>query len=111
MSAGRVRALATTGAERNPGLPGLPTIAETVPGYELTQSWGIVAPAATPQAVLRRASEEIVAAMALPDVRERVLKMGAVPAGDSPQAFGAFMARERERLSEVITKSGIVLTD
>ena len=111
MSAGRVRALATTGAERNPSLPELPPIADTVPGYEITQSWGIVAPAATPQPVLRRIGEEVVRAMALADVKERVLKMGAVPAGDSPQAFEAFMARERQRLGDVIAKSGIVLAD
>ena len=111
MSAGRVRALATTGAERNPALPELPPIADTVPGYEITQSWGIVAPAATPQPVLRRIGEEVVRAMALADVKERVLKMGAVPAGDSPQAFEAFMARERQRLGDVIAKSGIVLAD
>ncbi len=111
MNAGRVRALATTGIERNPSLPDLPPIADTVPGYEITQSWGVVAPAATPQPVLRRANEEIVSAMKLADVRERVLKMGAVPAGDSPQAFEAFMARERQRLAEVITKSGIVLSE
>jgi tripartite-type tricarboxylate transporter receptor subunit TctC len=111
MSAGRVRALATTGTERNPGLPELPPIADTVPGYEITQSWGLVAPAATPQAILRRANDEVVKAMGLADVRERVLKMGAVPAGDSPQAFEAFIARERERLAQVITRSGIVLAD
>ena len=111
MNAGRVRALATTGAERNPSLPDLPPIADTVPGYEITQSWGIVAPAATPQPVLRRANEEVVKVMAQADVRERVLKMGAVPAGDSPQAFAAFMSRERERLAQVIIKSGIVLAD
>jgi tripartite-type tricarboxylate transporter receptor subunit TctC len=111
MNAGRVRALATTGTERNPSLPDLPPIADTVPGYEITQSWGVVAPAATPQPVLRRANQEIVKAMTLADVRERVLKMGAVPAGDSPQAFEAFMARERRRLADVITKSGIVLSE
>jgi tripartite-type tricarboxylate transporter receptor subunit TctC len=111
MNGGRVRALATTGAERNPSLPELPTIAEVVPGYEITQSWGLVAPAATPQAVVRRLSDEAVRAMSAADVRERVLKMGAAPAGDSPQAFEAFMARERERLGEVIAKSGIVLAD
>jgi tripartite-type tricarboxylate transporter receptor subunit TctC len=111
MNGGRVRALATTGAERNPSLPELPTIAEVVPGYEITQSWGLVAPAATPRGVVRRLSDEAVRAMSVADVRERVLKMGAVPAGDSPQAFEAFMARERQRLGEVIAKSGIVLAD
>jgi tripartite-type tricarboxylate transporter receptor subunit TctC len=111
MNGGRVRALATTGAERNPGLPNLPTIADTLPGYEISQSWGIVAPAGTPPAVLKRLSAEIMKAMSLPDVKERVLTTGAVPVGDTPEAFAAFMAKERQRLGEVITKTGIELKD
>jgi tripartite-type tricarboxylate transporter receptor subunit TctC len=111
MNAGRVRALATTGAQRNPALPELPTIADTVPGYEISQSWGVVAPAGTPPAVVRRLNEDIVKAMGQPDMKERVLKIGAVPAGDQAAEFEAFMARERQRLGEVIAKSGIVLTD
>ena len=111
MSGGRVRALATTGAERNPALPALPTIAESVPGYEISQSWGVVAPAGTPAPVVARLSGEIAKAMNLPEVRERVLKTGASPAGDGAAAFEAFMARERQRLAEVIAKSGIVLAD
>jgi tripartite-type tricarboxylate transporter receptor subunit TctC len=111
MNAGRVRALATTGAERNPSLPQLPTIAETVPGYDISQSWGVVAPAGTPPPVIQRLSSEIVRAMSQPELKERVLKTGAIPAGDTPAAFAAFMARERQRLGEVISKSGIVLAD
>ena len=108
---GRVRALATTGAERNPSLPDLPTIAETVPGYEISQSWGIVAPSATPAPIVKRLDDEIVGAMHLAEVKQQVLKTGAVPAGDSPEAFGAFMARERQRLGDVITRTGITLAD
>jgi tripartite-type tricarboxylate transporter receptor subunit TctC len=111
MQAGRVRALATTGTERNPILPDLPTVAETVPGYEITQSWGIVAPAGTPPATVKRLNDEIVRTMQAADVKDRVQKMGAVPAGDSAAAFAAFMAKERQRLGDVITKTGIVLTD
>ncbi len=111
MSGGRVRALATTGAERNPGLPELPTIADAVPGYEISQSWGIAMPAGTPPEIVKRLSDEIVKAMSLSDVQERVLKTGAVPVGDRPAAFEAFMAKERQRLGEVITKTGIVLVD
>jgi tripartite-type tricarboxylate transporter receptor subunit TctC len=111
MSGGRVRALATTGAERNPGLPELPTIADAVPGYEISQSWGIAVPAGTPPEIVKRLSDEIVKAMSLPDVKERVLKTGAVPVGDTPAAFEAFMANERQRLGDVITKTGIVLVD
>jgi tripartite-type tricarboxylate transporter receptor subunit TctC len=111
MSGGRVRALATTGAERNPSLPELPTIGSTVPGYEISQTWGIVAPAGTPPEIIRRLSDAISTAMNLPDLKERVLKTGAVPVGDRPAEFEAFMANERRRLGEVITRSGIVLTE
>jgi tripartite-type tricarboxylate transporter receptor subunit TctC len=111
MQAGRIRALATTGPERNPSLPELPTIAETVPGYDISQSWGIVAPASTPPQIVKRLNDEIVGAMNLADVKDRVQKSGAVPAGDAPAAFAAFIDRERKRLGEVISRSGIVLAD
>ena len=111
ISTGRVRALATTGAERNPALPELPTIADAVPGYEISQSWGLVVPAGTPPQVASRLSDEIIKAIQSPDVRDRIIRTGAVPAGDGAAAFEAFMAKERRRLGEVITKSGIALTD
>ena len=111
MQAGRIRALATTGPERNPSLPDLPTVAEAVPGYEISQSWGIVAPADTPRQIVKRLNDEVVKAMNTPDVKDRVRNTGAVPAGDSSSAFEAFIARERQRLGEVITRTGIVLAD
>lgn len=111
MNSGKVRALATTGATRNPGLPDLPTIADTVPGYDISQSWGIVAPVGTPADVIKRLSDEIVKAMSNPEVKERVTKTGAVPVGDLPADFAAFMKLEHSRLSEVITKSNIVLSE
>jgi tripartite-type tricarboxylate transporter receptor subunit TctC len=111
MHSGRVRALATTGAARNPSLPELPTIAETVPGYEITQTWGIVAPAGTPGDVLRKLAGDISKVMNQPAVKEQVLSTGAVPAGDGAAEFEPFMAKERQRLGDVIARSGIQLTD
>jgi len=111
MHSGHVRALATTGTTRNPSLPELPTVAETVPGYEITQTWGIVAPTGTPDDVVRLLAGDIAKVMNDPEVKERVLRTGAVPAGDSPAEFQTFMANERQRLGDVITRSGIVLTD
>lgn len=111
MKGGKVRALASTGSERNPSLPELPTIAEAVPGYEISQTWGIVAPAGTPSPIVQRLSEETGKAMKAADVRDRVLKTGAVPAGDSAAAFAEFMRRERERLGDVISRTGITLAD
>lgn len=111
MSSGRVRALASTGAVRNPSLPELPTVGETVPGYEITQSWGIVAPAGTATDVIRLLATAIAKVMNQPDVKEQVLRTGAVPAGDTPAEFESFMAKERQRLGDVISRSGIVLSD
>ena len=68
-------------------------------------------PAGTPPDVVKRLSDAIVKVMGLPDVKERVLRTGAVPVGDRPADFDAFMASERQRLGEVITRSGIVLTE
>jgi tripartite-type tricarboxylate transporter receptor subunit TctC len=111
LSEGRVRALATTGTERNPTLAQLPTVADAVPGYEITQSWGLVAPAGTPAPVLKVLTDEVVRVMDSSDVKERVAKTGAVPGTDTGSAFDAFMARERQRLGEVVTRSGIVLAE
>jgi len=111
MNGGRVRALATTGTQRNPSLPDLATIAETLPGYDITQTWGIVVPTGTPPEIVNKLSAEIVKVMNQPDVREKVLETGATPVGDSPAQFEAFMTKERQRLGDVIAKRGIVLTD
>ncbi len=111
MNSGRVRALATTGAARNPSLPELPTIAEAVPGYEITQTWGIVAPAGTPGDVVKQLAGDIAKVMNQPNVKERVLGTGAVPAGDTPAELETFMAKERQRLGDIIARSGIVLSE
>lgn len=112
MNAGRVRAIATTGTDRNPALPDLPTVADTLPGYEITQSWGIVVPAGTPGDVVKRLADEFGKALANAEVHDKILKTGAVPASnDSPAAFNDFMAKERARLGDVITRSKIELKE
>lgn len=108
---GKVRAIATTGDQRNPGLPDLPTIAESVPGYNISQSWGITAPAGTPAAIIRQLNTEIIKAINLPDVRDRIIRMGAVPVTETPEEFTAFIGAERKRLGDVISKTGIVLAE
>ncbi len=111
ITTGKVRAIATTGDQRNPGLPDLPTIAESVPGYNISQSWGITAPAGTPAAIVKQLNTEIIKAINLPDVRERITRMGAVPVTETPEDFTAFISAERKRLGDVISKTGIVLAD
>jgi len=111
ISSGKVRALATTGPRRNPALPDLPTIAETVPGYEITQWWGLSVPAKTPRAIVGRLHAETVKVLNLPEIRDRILRSGATPVGNKPQEFDAFIAAERRRISDLIRKAKITLDD
>ena len=109
---GRLRLLATGGEKRAAAYPNTPTMAEAgFPGAGVVGWSGLAMPAGTPPEIVRQLSAEIAKAMNQPDVKEPVLKMGANPAGDSPASFEAFMAKERQRLGDVITKSGIVLTE
>lgn len=108
---GKVTALATTGLQRNPGLPQLPTVADALPGYEITQSWGLTVPVGTPPDIVKRLYDETVKALQHPEVRERIIGTGAVPMVESPEAFAAFIKGERARLGDVISKTGIVLAN
>ena len=90
-------------------MPDLPAVAETLPGYEITQWWGISAPARTAASIVKRLHEETAKVVKLPEVRERIEREGAVPVGGSPSEFDAFIAAERARLGNVIRKASISL--
>lgn len=111
ITSGKVRALATTGEKRNPALPDLPTVAETVPGYAISQWWGLSAPAKTPRPIMDRLYAESAKALSLTDVRERISRTGAVPVGGTPREFDAYIAAEQQRLGNVIRKAKISLDD
>jgi tripartite-type tricarboxylate transporter receptor subunit TctC len=111
ITSGKVRALATTGASRNPALPDLPTVAETLPGYEITQWWGLSLPAKTPRNIAERIQTVTVQAIQAADVRERILRTGATPVGGTAQAFDAFIAAEQQRLGRVIREAKVTLED
>jgi tripartite-type tricarboxylate transporter receptor subunit TctC len=106
--AGKVRLLATTGQQRMPNLPAVPTIAEAgVAGAEVLIWYGVVAPAATPGDVIGRLNREIVKAMNLPDVRERFSQQGVDPATNSPEQFAQLIRDEVARWGKVIRAAGI----
>jgi len=107
--AGRIRVLATTGARRDPLLPELPPVAETVPGYEIVQWWGIALPARTPPALVARLHREIVAVLSAPEVVEAMSRSGATAHPESPEEFRAFIRAERERIAQVGRRAGITL--
>jgi tripartite-type tricarboxylate transporter receptor subunit TctC len=109
ITSGKVRALATTGEKRSPVLPDLPTVNETLPGYIVTQWWGISVPAKTPAAIVTKLHAETVKALSLPEVRERLNRDGAVAVGGSAKDFDELIAAERARFGKVIKQAKIHL--
>lgn len=107
--AGRVRVLATTGAKRDPLLPELPPVSDTVPGYEIVQWWGVALPARTPAAIAKRLHQELLAALDAPDARAAMSRNGATPSPESPADFTAFMKRERARIAKIGKQANITL--
>lgn len=108
IKAGRVRPLAITSAKRSPVAPELPTVAETgLPGFEVIGWFGWLAPAATPKPIVNRLHTEIVHALKLPDVRERLLSQSTEPVGNSPQEFAAFMKSEHAKWAKAIRAANI----
>ncbi len=108
--AGRVRALGVTSAERNPQLPDIPAIRETMPElapYEVNTWFGMFAPAGTPAPAVRAINAEINALLALPETRARFAQMGGVPMPGSPDDFAAFVRAEIEKWAAVIRREGL----
>ena len=107
--AGRLRMLATTGARRDPLLPELPVLADTVPGFEITSWQGLVLPARTPPAVQSRLHAETVRLLQLAEVRELLAVQGVTALSETPAAFAAFIKAERARIARVARSVDIAL--
>lgn len=107
MKSGKLRALAVTRARPSPLLPGLPTVAATVPGYESIQMFGIFAPARTPAAIIQRLNQEIVRVLNTSEVKERLFNAGVEVVGSSPEEFAAAIRSEIARLGKMIRDAGI----
>jgi tripartite-type tricarboxylate transporter receptor subunit TctC len=103
---GAVRALGVTTPQRNPSMPSLPTIGETLPGYEATAWQGLFAPAGTPRPIVDRLAEAVKAILERPDVAAQLAAGGAEPAPQSPEEFAAFTRAERAKWKAVVQKSG-----
>jgi len=107
IKAGRLRALAVTGAQRSPAVPDIPTIAESgFPKFEATAWYGVLVPARTPKAIVTRLHDEIVRALKMPDVKERLESVGFEIVGSTPEAFGAYIKSEIVKWAPVVKASG-----
>jgi tripartite-type tricarboxylate transporter receptor subunit TctC len=108
IAAGRLRPLAVTTAKRSPAMPELPTMQEAgVPGYEVAGWYGVLAPAATPPAIVDKLNREIVRIVHLPEVAEKMESDGSEPVGSTPQQFAAHIKAEVEKWRDLIQKTGI----
>jgi tripartite-type tricarboxylate transporter receptor subunit TctC len=103
---GAVRALAVTTPQRNASMPDLPTIGETLPGYEATAWQGLFAPAGTPRPIIDRLATETKHILEMPDVASSLKAIGAEPTPMTPDAFTTFARAERAKWKEVVRVSG-----
>ena len=103
---GKIRALAVTSQAREPSMPQLPTIAETVPGYEATAWFGIGMPKGTPKDVIDKVNAEVNRALADAKMRERLAELGGKPIAGTPDDFGKVIAAETAKWEKVVISSG-----
>jgi len=107
IKSGKLRALAVTSATRFPELPDVPTMQEAgVPGFEATAWFGIVAPKGTPKEIITRINSEVNRALETPEVKEKMLRQGAVATPRTPEQFGEFIRNEVAKWSKVVKASG-----
>ena len=108
IKSGRLKALALAGSKRAPVLPDLPTIAESgLPGYEASAWYGVVAPAGTTQATIKRLHHEIVNVLKMPEVVERMNEQGTDPVGNAPVEFAALIKSDIAKYAKLIKSAGI----
>jgi tripartite-type tricarboxylate transporter receptor subunit TctC len=105
--AGRLRGLAVTAATRSDALPDIPTVAEFVPGYEVSTCYGVGAPKATPAEIVEKLNKEINAGLADPKIKARLADLGGDVLALSPADFGKLMADETEKWGKVVNFTGI----
>ena len=107
LKAGTLRPLAVTSTARVAGLPGVPTIAETYPGFEVDFWWGLFAPAHTPDALLSQLAECFTTAMQKPEVKAKLNELGFFPAGICGQDFAALLRKQYEDYGRVIRSANM----
>jgi tripartite-type tricarboxylate transporter receptor subunit TctC len=107
LEAGTLRALAVTTAARASFLPNVPSMAETIPGYDTEVWWGLLGPAGMPADLVEKLSHDFVAALNTDAVKERLIKLGASPIGSSPQQFDAKIRADYKKWGPIIEAAGM----
>jgi tripartite-type tricarboxylate transporter receptor subunit TctC len=108
VAAGRARALALTGEKRSPDHPETPTVSEAgVPGYQISDWTGLLAPAGTPRPIIDKLNEEVGKALRDPAIAKKLGAQGLDPAAGTPEEFAAFITAEQKKWAEVARKAGV----
>ncbi len=109
VKSGRLRALGMTSLERSPAYPDVPAVAETIPGYQSTLWYALLAPLNTPQPIVRKIYNETIKVLAQPQMREQALAMGAVVVGNTPQALQTLLRSEIQMWTQLVKTANIRL--
>lgn len=104
--AGRVQAVAVTTSKRSPAAPEIPSVAESLPGFDVSSWAGLVAPAGTPRSIISRLQAETVKVITGRELRETLAKEGAEPVGNTPEQFLAFIKSEVEKWAKAVKQAG-----
>lgn len=107
IKSGKLRALGVTSLKRSPLVPDLPTIAESVPGYEVIGWYSLVAPAKTPNQIIGKLNAEMVRALKATDLQDRISGLGAEPIGSTPQELGSYMRAETAKMQKAVKAANL----
>ncbi|MDB5890032.1 MAG: tripartite tricarboxylate transporter substrate binding protein [Polaromonas sp.] len=110
IKAGKLKALAVTSAQRSAAVPDVPTVEQAggpaMKGFDATSWFGLLAPAGTPPDVISRVQQEVAKSLGSPAIKEKLLAQGAIPGGNTPQEFAAFIDSEIKKWAQVVKVSG-----
>jgi len=110
IEAGKLKAIATTGAKRSKFSPNVPTVAESgLPGYSSVGWFGLLAPAHTPKEIVDKLNKAVVAIMAMPDVVDHMAKLGAEPEPQTPEEFGRYINADVAKWAALVKEQGITI--
>ena len=107
LRANRLRLIAISAAKRDPATPDVPTISETIPGFEVAPWWGLLAPAGTPREIVTRLHSETVRILALPDVKSHYANLGMTAVSSTPEQFSAYIQSETLHWAKIVKATGI----
>ena len=107
VKADKLRAIAVTSTKRAEAMPEVPTIAETLPGYEMFGWIGFMAPAGMPREISGRLSREVRMVLEIPEIRERFLALGQEPSGNTPEEYAECLKRQNDRYASIAKQAGL----